>query len=461
MVIEFSCRGNAKQLQACEYWLDNETEQILYGGAKAGGKSYLGCSLIFGDAFLYPDTHYFIARKELTDLRKFTIPSILEVFASWGITQSQYRYNGQDNYFELDNGSKVYLIACTYLPSDQLFERFGSMQMTRGWIEEAGEISEDAKKNLWISIGRWKNDQYGLKKKMLITCNPKKGFLYREFYKPFLSGELPPNKKYIQALVYDNKSVSADYINSLDELTGVSRERLLKGNWDYDDSDNAIMDYDAINDAFTNSHVEVGRQKYITADIALEGSDLFVIGLWYGWVLIKVWFVKKSKPKEVVDFIQEKKTEYKVPNSNIVFDADGVGAYVGGWVVGAKSFHNGGAPIPQKGEKQNYENLKTQCEFYLATKINDRSIWLKALDEADDKLGKDSPKDMAIQELEQIKTVDNPRAKEGKLRLASKKERKANIGRSPDISDMIMMRSYFDIQPKTDLSMSGMSYDDL
>lgn len=37
--------------------------------------------------------------------------------------------------------------------------------MTRGWIEEAGEVSEDAKKNLWISIGRWKNEIYGLKKK--------------------------------------------------------------------------------------------------------------------------------------------------------------------------------------------------------------------------------------------------------------------------------------------------------
>ena len=32
--------------------------------------------LIFGDAFLYPGTHYFISRKHLNDLRKYTIPSI-------------------------------------------------------------------------------------------------------------------------------------------------------------------------------------------------------------------------------------------------------------------------------------------------------------------------------------------------------------------------------------------------
>jgi hypothetical protein len=459
MVIEFNTRGNEKQLQACEYWLDDVSEQIMYGGAKSGGKSYLGCSLIFGDAFLYPETHYFIARKELADLRKYTIPSIHEVFAAWGIPKSNYKYNGQDNYFELKNGSRVYLIACTYLPSDPLFERFGSIQMTRGWIEEAGEVSEDAKKNLWISIGRWKNEKYNLKKKLLITCNPKKGFLYREFYKPAVTGELPIDKKYIQALVYDNKTASQDYIKTLEDLQGISRQRLLNGNWEYDDDDNALMPYDAITDTFTNSHVQPGLKKYLTCDVALEGSDTFVLGLWYGWVLVKKWIIPKCTPKELVDFVNKIKTEEGVSNSNIVYDADGVGAYVGGWVNGAKAFHNGGTPIKVDGKKENYENLKTQCEYYLAKKVNERGIWLKSLDDNDKANGKDSVKDMTIQELEQIKSEEG--AKEGKLKTISKKERKANIGRSPDISDMLMMRSYFDLKPSTSGTMSGLSFDSL
>jgi len=458
MLVEFNTRGNEKQLQACEYWLDDTTEQILYGGAKSGGKSYLGCSLIFGDAFLYPETHYFIARKELADLRKYTIPSIHEVLNGWGIKKNQYKYNGQDNYFELKNGSRVYLIACTYLPSDKLFERFGSIQMTRGWIEEAGEVSEDAKKNLWISIGRWKNETYKLKKKLLITCNPKKGFLYREFYKPAANGELPPDKKYIQALVYDNKTASPDYIKTLEDLQGISRQRLLNGNWEYDDDDNALMPYDAITDSFTNSHVKPDLRKYITADVALEGSDLFVIGVWHGWVLVKKYIIPKCKPKELVDFINKVKTEHGVPNSHIVYDADGVGAYVGGWVSGAKAFHNGGSAINIEGKKQNYENLKTQCEFYLGEKVNSRSIWIKALDDDDKVKGKDSIKDMTIQELEQIKTVEG--TKEGKLKLTSKKERKANIGRSPDISDMLMMRSIFDLKPPN-MAATGLNFEDL
>jgi hypothetical protein len=72
-----------KQLEAAEYWIDNDTEQIPFGGAKAGGKSFLGASPIFGDALIYPETHYFIARQELIDLHKFTIPTIYEVFQKW------------------------------------------------------------------------------------------------------------------------------------------------------------------------------------------------------------------------------------------------------------------------------------------------------------------------------------------------------------------------------------------
>jgi len=90
----FDTNGNDKQKLVASYWIDNITEDIVYGGSKGSGKSYLGCSLIFGDAFIYPDTHYFIARKELTDLRKYTIPSIHEVFSHWGINQAYYSYNG-------------------------------------------------------------------------------------------------------------------------------------------------------------------------------------------------------------------------------------------------------------------------------------------------------------------------------------------------------------------------------
>jgi hypothetical protein len=205
MKLVFDTKGNEKQKECARAWLDNDIVDVTYGGSKGSAKSFTGCSLIFGDAFIYPETHYFIARKKLNDLRKFTIPSIHEVFSIWGISDNLYKYNGQDNYFELYNKSKVFLLDAKYLPSDPLYYRFGSMQMTRGWIEEAGEFDEEAKNNLMASIGRWKNDEYGLTPKLLQTCNPSKNYLYKKYYKKFKDGTLEPYKKFIQALPTDNK----------------------------------------------------------------------------------------------------------------------------------------------------------------------------------------------------------------------------------------------------------------
>lgn len=99
MKLVFDTNGNERQKEVARHWLDPNVSEIAYGGSKGSGKSFLGCSLIFGDAFIYPETHYFIARKKLNDLRKFTIPSIYEVFNIWGIKEGYYNFNAQDNFF--------------------------------------------------------------------------------------------------------------------------------------------------------------------------------------------------------------------------------------------------------------------------------------------------------------------------------------------------------------------------
>lgn len=441
MQLTFNCHGNKSQLQACKYWIDDTTEELFFGGAKGGAKSYTGSSLIFGDAFMYPKTHFFIARETLSDLRKFTIPSIHEVFDEWKIPQSNFKFNGLDNYFQLYNGAKVFLLECKYLPSDPMFERFGSMQMTRGWVEECGQVHYDAYKNLWLSIGRWKNQEYNLKKKMLATLNPNKGWAYRYVYKPWKADTLPDKIKFVRSFVHDNKMVSDDYKQSLADLTGVSRERLYKGNWEYDDDDNALIEYQAIIDLFSNSQIaDKSRERALTADIALEGSDYFTIMVWEGYVCIHRERIPKSGGKEVLDKIIEFKNRYNVPNSRIVFDADGVGGFLkgrGGFLPGAISFNNGSSPLPVHGEKENYENLKAQCSYKLAKRINERGLWLKDIPEDEQQ--------MIIEELEQIKSRDKD--DDRKLKIVAKADVKANIGRSPDYSDCIMMREYMDLMP--------------
>jgi phage terminase large subunit len=449
MELTFRTKNN-KQLDACEYWIDEITEQILYGGGKGGGKSFLGCSLIFADALIYPETHYFIARGELTDLRKFTIPSIHEVFKNWGLNVDDYAtFDGQYNIFNLKNGSKVFLIACKELPSDPLFERFGSMQMTRGWIEEAGEVAESAKANLWLSVGRWKNDVYKLKKKLLITANPKKGWMKRDFIDLWKENRLPVSRKFVQSLATDNPYLPQDYLKSLEEEKDqVRRQRLWLGDWDYEEDKDSIISFDALSDAFSNT-IKKDNQKYLIVDVARFGNDSTVFALWDGLELYKVDRFQKQSLETTKQKIKDYASANLVPYSNIMVDEDGVGGGIVDGLKGIRGFVANSSPLPTTTQirsriskvehdlvpKTNFANLKSQCAYKLAELINEHNIRF------------DTPdlRDVIIEELSallRVKSVDS----DGKLQIKSKEDVKKELGKSPDIGDTLIYRAWFELR---------------
>lgn len=452
MEIQFKTR-NPKQLQAVEYWIDDESEEILYGGAKGGGKSFLGCSLIFGDALIYPETHYFIARKELNDLRKYTIPSIHEVFGKWGLKIDDYAtFNGQDNCYNLTNGSKVYLIACKHEPSDPLFERFGSMQMTRGWIEEGGEVEENAKANLWLSIGRWKNKDYGLKKKLLITANPKKGWMKRDFVEPYKQGTLQKQRKYIQAFATDNTYLPEDYLETLSsEKDSVRRQRLWEGNWDYEDNIDSLISSDALTDTFSNNIVK-DSNRYLIVDVARGGKDSTVFSYWEGLQLYKIEKFQKQDTFQTEQKVKDKASEHRVPYSHIMIDEDGIGGGVVDHLFGVKGFMANSSPLPTLNEirqrqskinnsfvqKANFRNLKAQCGFKLSELINEHKVSFQVPEYRDE----------IITDLSAMLRDKKPDG-EGKLELRSKDDVKLEIGRSPDVGDTILMRTWFELAKET------------
>lgn len=449
MELTFDTKSNEKQKDCARAWLDPAITEIVYGGSKGSAKSYTGCSLIFGDAFIYPGTHYFIAREELNDLRKYTIPSILEVFSHWQIPATAYKYNGQDNFFLLGNGSKVFLIDCKYQPSDHDYQRFGSMQMTRGWIEEAGQVHIDAKKNLQACIGRWKNDEYKLTRKLLQTCNPSKNYLY-QIYKKYKAGILEPHIKFIPALPDDNKSLPGGYLEGLHQtFVGEQKERLLYGNWEYDDSPFSLISYDNILNIFTNLQAKDEKSEmFITADIARLGSDKAVIGVWRGFELIELYEYDISLITEQQNTILSLKIKHNIKNSNILADSDGVG---GGLVdnLQIKGFVNNASPLPDpdgsqvddngKEIRENYLNLKSQCYYRYAARINKGGVYVSC------ELSQKQKEDIVI-EHGQIRSHKSDM--DGKLRVLPKEQVKKNIGRSPDYSDMMMMREWFDLAPR-------------
>lgn len=446
--LQFRARGNPKQFECAEVWNDPtyaHINDIVYGGSKGSAKSYTGASLIFADAFTYDETHYFIARKKLNDLRKFTLPTIYEVFTNWGLTSADYNYNGQDNYFLLSNNSKVFLIEAAYMPSDELYQRFGSMQMTRGWIEEAGEFEESAKNNLMASIGRWKNDLYNLPIKLLQTCNPAKNYLYREYYRKNKEGKIEAWKKFIQALPSDNKMLPAGYLENLERTLSINeKKRLLQGDWEFDNDPAALIEYEKIIDIFSNTHVPEGSKK-ITVDIARFGGDRIVMIAWNGFRGKVIWW-KKEALDVTAKKIEAQRVAMAIGKSDILVDEDGVGGGIvdfykcKGFVNNSRALPSPGGATDKNGEpiRENFDHLKSQCYFRLAKRINENGLYI----ECDDP----EVKQLIIEELEQVKqkSLDS----DMKKGVVPKDEVKELLGRSPDFSDTLMMREYFELIPK-------------
>lgn len=445
---DFICLQNgvrhAKQEQALQILTDNTTREFAYGGAAGGAKSWTGAAWIALMAIAYPGTRWFAGRLELKQLRDSTYHTFMKVFKKYGI--KGWKYNGQDNYFVFENGSQIDFIELSYQPRDPYFERFGSKEYTGGWIEEAGEIPFAAYDTIKTRVNRHLNDVYGIIGKVFITLNPKKNWVYTYFWKPFKEGILSPAVKFLQAFVQDNPFIDSGYIEQLKSIKDkIKKERLLFGNFDYEDDANALMLRDAIEDLFKANYVEAIGNKYITGDIARFGKDTTTIYVWHGWKIIERCVLAKKSVTEVAAFIKELAAKHKIPMSQIVTDEDGVGGGIVD-ILRCKGFVNNSSPMenPKTKEKENYVNLKTQCSYMAAEDVNNHNIGFAECFFDDEQL-----KEKFTEEAEQVKRKDPD--SDGKLQIIPKETVKELIGRSPDDWDCFMMREYFELKPKRKL----------
>lgn len=281
--------------------------------------------------------------------------------------------------------------------------------------------------------------------------------------------ELIKSVTFIAGSIYDNKellSVNPSYLGNLLAQGEAEQQALLHGNWKVILSDNDIYDYHAFVGLFNNVFELESKERYITADIALKGADKFVVGVWYGLVLEDILIMDKSNGKEVVDGIKLMAKTHKVQNRHILFDNDGLGAFVDGFIVGAVEFHNGGRPLPHptkpskdaKGKvlPENYDMLKTQCYYKSGELVSSGEILISenvANKMYDNKM---TVKQRFMFERKAIKRdkVDS----DGKLKINSKADQKLSLqGQSPDLMDMFMMRAYFEYfrKPKSNSKLLG------
>jgi hypothetical protein len=418
-----------KQSTALLLLQDQKTTEVIFGGGAGGGKSILGCYWILKSSLKYPGTRYVIGRSSLKTLKETTLNSFFFVCNIQGIKPGvHFKYNEVRSIISFNNGSEILLKDLGYYPSDPNFDELGSLEITGAFVDECNQIIEKA----WLVLKsriRYRLDEYGLVPKVLGTCNPAKNWVYMQFYGPATRKELAPHRAFIQSLIDDNPEISKHYRENLLTLDRASKERLLYGNWNYDDDPTALCDYDAILDLFTNDHVSEDSDHYISADLAMKGRDRFITGSWKGLVCRIAIDQTLSSGKSIETDLKNLMIKDRVSHSRTIVDSDGMGSYLESYLTGIKEFHGGGRAV----DDTEYANIKSECAYKLAELVNKRLMKIICTPEQ---------KQRIIEELGVLKS-DSIDADEKKKRIIKKELMKELLNRSPDYLDMLIMRMYF------------------
>lgn len=430
-----------KQNHAVYYLKDNESTEIIYGGAAGGGKSAIGCLWLIEMCQTHPNTRWLMGRSKLKTLKETTLNTFFDLSTKLEIT-NQFEYKEQKGVIKWFNGSEIILKDLFLYPSDPNFDSLGSLEITGAFIDECNQIVYKAWQVVKSRI-RYKLNENNLTPKLLGTCNPSKNWVYKYFYKPYKTNELKRKRKFIQALPTDNHHLPETYLESLRELDKNSKERLYYGNWEYDDDPATLINQDSIIDYWNGKHVQKGDEAYLTIDVARKGKDKTVFRVWKGWVCVKRYSMATSLINEIVDKAEQIQIKYGIPSSRTVADEDGVGGGVVDYLE-CKGFINNSRPIKESiGDEYitpNYDNLKSQCSIEMAKKICKKEV-TEICDDI-------SVIEITSEEMEQVKIKDID--KDGKLGLVPKDKIKEMIGRSPDEWDSIMMRYYFELENSND-----------
>ena len=422
-----------RQTQTWKYLWDNTTNEICFGGAAGGAKSVLGSIWIISLCLKYDGIRTLVGRTVLATLKQTTLKTLMEVLGPKFMNlqnEKHYVYNAQTNVITFYNSSEIILKDLEDKPSDVNKDSLGGLELTAVWVDEAVQISLETFSVLKSRI-RFKLNEYNLIPKILLTSNPGKNWLMKRFYIPWEEGILDNNKVFIPSLPMDNPHLPESYIQMLKELPQQQKERLLMGNWRYTDDINSLFDFDSIGKSIFRFEPNITEKKYMSVDVSRFGSDRTVVIVWVGLVVIECYVYTKLSTTELYTEIQDLMRFHKIHPQNIICDSDGVGAGITD-LLRATNFVNNSKAL----HDQNYSNLKSQCYDKLSQLFKEGKISIN--------LNNPTIIDDLTQELLAIRLKDID--KDNKVSVHSKDEMKKILGKSPDLSDALMMRMYWEIK---------------
>lgn len=426
---EINIKLTDNQKKAMEALKDAVHTAIGYGGWAWWWKTFLWVVWLWMMCIKYPWVRFAVVRDTIKNLKNTTVVSLEKFYDIYNIPKElRWQVSEQKSLIKFPNWSTILLLEWCYYPSDPLYNRFWSLELTGAFIEESAEVPIDAIKIITTRVWRYKNEEYGILGKVLETFNPNPWHVYERFYK----WKWWPKSIFIESLVYSNDFIDKWYIENLENADESIKKRLLYWQWNFEDDTWMMFKKKDIDELRNNESVD--WSYYIVADVARFGKDTTRISLWKWNTWLKVWTYERSTTEDVKNSILFIATQYDVEHRNIIIDADWVGWGVVDGISYCTGFVNNSSPIVTW-LKQNYANLKTQCAFELKKKIENHEIAIKwDYDNAE--------KDWETLNQELLNLYIDEKSLDWKTKIEPKEKMKERIGRSPDLLDTMIMRMY-------------------
>ncbi len=427
---------NSKQIQARKIIFNFsilDIIELLYGGAKGGGKSVGLCRFFYEYAHRIIDTYPeffdnisapvllgFIGRVRGADFTRTT----LETWKKF--VDGPYKINSQVREIIIRNKVKYQFGG---LDDEEGINKFNSAEFAIVGIDQAEEMERTDWSTLKATL-RLKLGNHILPKRFIMTANPAQNFLKEEYVKPVTPN---PNKIYLQALPSDNILLDPQYIETLKDAYKNFPELInayINGSWE-ELSEGRVLIKPLFAEGAVNRHVVYQLpRRIVVCDPAWTGEDADeqVIYVVENGKVIEQAITTRHKTWELAGQIVSWMNEYDAFG---IVDCIGIGAGVYDDCCKIISEERMIKFISSASAEETFDSSRAPHEFG-----NLRAqAWWNAQDMfADGQVSFPYDREL-VKELTAVKYE----IKHGRIYVEDKNLIKAKLGRSPDRADALVM----------------------
>lgn len=413
-----------RQKLAWDHLTNDKNAEVLYGGAKGGGKSFFLCLWVIAyaekliDLFQLPMTNNpllvgFMGRKQSTDFTHTTLETWKRIIAP-----DMYTIMEKDKEIIIRDRVKIWYGG---LDRRESLNKFNSAELAFFAIDQAEETDRTDVDVLSASLRLQIN---GIKPsyKSLYTANPKECWLKSDF----VYGKRK-DAVYIPALPSDNPHLPIDYVDTLKKAFAYDEGLLkayLEGDWEVASSDKVMIPSSTIEKMHNKKIYPISTKRIIACDPA-SGGDEAVIYVFENTRIIDSRFLFHDDTMRLAGEIMILSHAYGV--RDIVLDAIGIGEGIADRLKEMGLIVNPIYSAESASNKTRFLNKRVEMWWIVREMFMNGEI--------------EYPEDSDLREQLSSLTYEIVDSN-GKIKLENKANVRSRIGRSPDRADAFIYGIY-------------------